>query len=184
MNNHKKPVFKNTSGAYYTKGLFYEVANEEDRDYVLYTLKNEDHKGYPSLHRLYMEMDDPTEYEFAKKYFGSWKHWKMIRGAPWMTDVYKEMKEELDISIRARALNQIRDAAINSDKDRMQANKYLLDRGWVDEDHRGRPSKQKIKEEADKLFKDKEEVNSDYTRLARGSDNSEAVNGRLLKLNG
>ena len=160
------PTYKNNSGAYYTKGLFLEVALEEDKRYALYTLKNEDYKGYPSIHRLYVEMDDPTEYNFALKYFDSWKHWKMIRSAPWFHEPYKEMKEELDVSLRARALNKIREAAEKTDgKDVMQANKYLLDRGWKDEDHRGRPSKEKIKHEADKLFKVKEEIDEDFNRL-------------------
>jgi predicted unusual protein kinase regulating ubiquinone biosynthesis (AarF/ABC1/UbiB family) len=159
------PVYKNSVGAYYTKGLFFEVALEDDKRYVLYTLKNEDYKGYPSIHRLFVEMDDITEYEFAKKYFDSWKQWKMIRSAPWMVDVYNEMKEELDLSIRARALNQIRKTAVESDKDRMQANKFLLERGWQDDDRRGRPSKEKIKDEAAKLVKDHAEIDNDYGRI-------------------
>ncbi len=169
--NSKSAVYKNASGAYYLKGLFYEVALEDDRKYVLYTLKNEDHKGFPSIHRLYIEEDDPTEYTFALKYFDSWKHWKMVRSAPWFKPVYAEMKEELDVSIRARALNKIREAANSSEKDKVQANRYLLEKGWKEDlDNRGRPNKQKIKEEADKLFKDNEFINDDYGRIVSIGD--------------
>lgn len=158
--------FKNPSGVHYLKALFYEVCVESDKEHVLYTLKNYDHEGYPSIQRLFLEMDDPTEYSFATKYFDSWQHWKMIRECNWFKPIYNEMVEELHLRIKAKALLKIREAAENSDKDKMQANKYLLEGGYIDkEDKRGRPSKQKIKEEADKIVKDNEFVNDDWGRI-------------------
>lgn len=158
-------IFKNASGAHYLKALFFEVALEPNKDYVLYTLKSEDHNGYKSIHRLFIEENDPTEYNFATKYFASWAHWKMVRECSWFKPVYEAMKEELEVKIRADALNDLRKSRIDP-KNRVQVNKYLLDKGWEDKsDTRGRPSKEKIKSEADKMVKDQELINDDYGRL-------------------
>ena len=166
-----KPVFKNNSGVHYIKALFYEVALEDDRKYVLYTMKNYDHEGYPSIQRLFLEMNDPTEYTFATKYFDSWRHWKLVREAVWFKPIYNEMVEELHLRIKAKALFKIREAAENSDKDKMQANRYLLEGGYIDkEDKRGRPSKAKVKEEADKIVRDHEQINDDYGRILSIAD--------------
>lgn len=160
-----KPKYKNSSGAHYLKALFYEIALEPNRDYVLYTLKLEDHQGYPSLHRLYVETNDPTEYEFATKYFASWSHWKMVRECNWFKPHYDLMKEELEVKIRADALAHLRRTR-NDPKNAVQVNKYLLEKGWLEkEDKRGRPSKEAIKKEADKVFKESEFILDDYGRL-------------------
>jgi hypothetical protein len=162
--------FKNSSGTHYLKALFYEIALEPNRDYVLYTLKQEDHNGYPSIHRLFVEANDPTEYEFAKKYFASWSHWKMVRECSWFKPSYEAMKEELEMKIRSNALRDLRESS-EDPKNTVQVNKYLLDRGWADKtDTRGRPSKQKIKEEADKLIKENDVVENDFARIISLAD--------------
>lgn len=164
------PKFKNSSGTHYLKALFYEIALEPNRDYVLYTLKQEDHNGYPSIHRLFVEANDPTEYEFAKKYFASWSHWKMVRECSWFKANYEAMKEELEMKIKADALRHLRNAR-NDPKNAVQVNKYLLAGGWADKtDTRGRPSKARIKEEADKLVKENDVVNEDFVRIISLAD--------------
>lgn len=161
----KTPVFKNASGSHYLKALFYEEAIEEDRRYVLYSLKNYDNNGYPSIHQLFLKEDDPTEYRFAIKYFDSWHHWKMVRECAWFKPVYEAMKEELEIRLKSKAVADLRNIA-RDPKAAVQVNRYLIEKGYVDkEDTRGRPSKQKIKEEADKIFKDMEVIGSDYDRI-------------------
>jgi len=159
------PQWKTSNGQHYLKALFYEEALEPGRDYVVYTLKLYDHEGYPSIHRLYVETNDPTEYEFAKKYFDGWAHWKKIKQCTWFKPYYDAMKEELEVSIRSRALKKLRQHE-NSEKAGVQVNKYLLDGGWIEkDDKRGRPSKETIKREADKLFKDQEIIDEDYGRI-------------------
>src|SRR5574337_902614 len=62
-----------------TQSLFLEIGYTEQS---IYTLKEEDYmyegKLYPSLKRLYLEMEDLTEYEFANTYLLGWKHWKRL----------------------------------------------------------------------------------------------------------
>ena len=52
-----------------TQSLFLEIGYT---DFSVYTLKDQDYeyndKVYPSLKRLYLEMEDPTEYEFARMF--------------------------------------------------------------------------------------------------------------------
>lgn len=139
---------------------------DTDRPNVLYSLKDYDNNDLPSLHRLYLECNDPTEYSFAKKYFDGWTHWKKLIACNWFKPYLEAMREELEIKMKAEALNNIRYKAGENGKDGLAANKYILEKGYVDkDDKRGRPSAATIKREADKLFKDKEDVIQDWNRL-------------------
>ena len=70
-----KKLLTDGSGKPLTQGLFLEIGYS---DSALYTLKDNDHeyndKALPSIKRLYLEMEDVTEYEFANKYFLGWSH--------------------------------------------------------------------------------------------------------------
>lgn len=159
------PVFRASNGVYYTKQLFYEFA-DSDKSYVLYTLKDQDYMGYPSLRRLYMEMDDQSEYQFANRYFAGWSHWKKLLRCPWFADYITEFREELQIRSSAAYLTSIRLKALEGN---LAANKYLLEQGWKDsKDKVGRPSKEKIKQEADKLFRDSSDISDDLERIKAG----------------
>ena len=61
-----KNSLKSTNGIPLTQSLFLEIGYT---DYAVFTLKDDDYeyKGrvYPSLKRLYLEMEDVGEYEFA-----------------------------------------------------------------------------------------------------------------------
>ena len=61
-----------TTGNFYTQGLFLELSYADLRNAV-YTLKDFDYefkgKTYISIKRLYLEIGDPTEYEFAQACF-------------------------------------------------------------------------------------------------------------------
>lgn len=159
------PIYRASNGVYYTKQLFYEFA-DSDKSYVLYTLKDQDHMGYPSLRRLYMEMEDHSEYQFATRYFAGWAHWKKLLRCPWFADYLSEFREELQIKSSASYLTAIRLKAIEGN---LAANKYLLEQGWKDSKEKvGRPSKEKIKQEADKLFRDSSDIADDLERIKEG----------------
>ena len=158
--------FKNSNGQHLLLALFFETSVDTDRPNVLYSLKDYDNNDLPSLHRLYLECNDPTEYSFAKKYFDGWTHWKKLIACNWFKPYLEAMREELEIKMKAEALNNIRYKAGENGKDGLAANKYILEKGYVDkDDKRGRPNKETIKREADKLFKDKEDILGDWQRL-------------------
>ena len=103
--------FKNASGSWYLKAIFYEMT-DSDKSTVLYSLKTEDHKVgnkvYPSLRRLYLEMNDESEYQFAETYFGGWPHWKRLLSCSWFQDYISDIREELAVRNAAKNLLQIR----------------------------------------------------------------------------
>lgn len=163
--------FKNPSGAFYLKQIFFETATDSDRPHVLYTLKDEDHtfKGvtYPSLRRLYLEEGDETEYLVATKYFGGWPHWRRLLSCTWFVDYLSEYREELSIRQAFENVRALREKAKTGD---YQSNKFLLEGSWKGREKVGRPSKAKIKEEANKLFKNSEEITDDLDRITRELD--------------
>ena len=178
--------YKNTSGAHYLKALFYEVARDEDKQYVLYTLKPYDielnGKVIVSISKKYIELNDPTEYTLATNYFDSWVHWKKIRECNWFKPIYDEMKEELEVKIRSDALVKLRNS-MKDPKNTVQVGKYLLDKGWVDKtDMRGRPNKDKIKHEAEKLMKEKDDISEDYSRIKDAQGVKDTEWGRIVSI--
>lgn len=161
-----KSKFHNASGKFLTRNLFYETA-VATKDQVLYTLKEHDHEGYPSLYRLYLEMEDITEYEFANKYFYNYRHWKEISESNWFKVYINRWREELDLKMKARALQDIIKTAKDSkSKSQLSAAKYLLEKGWEPkESSAGRPKKEEILKEARKLAEEEEKILSDAKRL-------------------
>ncbi len=165
-------IYKNASGQYLLKQLFYETAStgeslraaDTERSRVLYTLKDQDYMGYPSLRRLYLQEADESEFLVASKYFGGWPHWKRLLQCSWFLDYLSDIREELSVKQAAQNLQRIREKATGGD---FQSNRYLLEGSWRPKDSVGRPSKKKIKEEADRLFKSSEEISDDLDRISR-----------------
>lgn len=163
MSKFRNPV----NNARYTKSLFLEESYD-DRSTVLYTLKDSDHDGYPSLYRKYLEMGDLTEIEFARAYFEGWEHWQMVCSGPWFKPFIARWRQELELTTRAKALQEVqRVAADSSHKSSYEANKYLLSGNWKggDKGKVGRPSKDEIKRQAQELFLSKNETEDDYKRM-------------------
>jgi hypothetical protein len=157
-----KSLMKDSKGKHYTQGLFLEIGYTK---FSMYTLKEEDHtyKGvvYPSIKKLYLDYEDPTEYEFAKTYFASWNHWQAICRNKVLAVHINEWRDELELKIQSQA---IRDIIHTSSEGSYQASKFLADRGWS-KNAVGRPNK------ADKAKKDavdsiiENEFSNDFTRM-------------------
>lgn len=163
--------FKNEIGAHILKPIFFEHDNSEHL-YTVFTLKDQDHtwKGqvFPSLRKLYVEMEDPTEYEFALKHLDGWIHWKKLSQASFFQEHLKEWREELEVRMRAKALNRIKLRATGDTKDSFAADKILLAGQWRSAEEKsnvGRPTKDKIKQEAERLFSERTEFDDDFERL-------------------
>lgn len=146
-----------------TQSLFLEVGY--DRDFALYTLKEVDHefegKVYPSIKRLYLEMEDPTEYEFANEYFLGWKHWMRICDNRILRAHILEWRDELEIKLRSRAVKAMIKSA---NEGNYQASKWLVDRGWNTRGA-GRPSKSELEAEKKIAATINSEYGADIIRL-------------------
>src|SRR5690606_3854127 len=133
--------FKNINGVYRLKEMFFETALNKDN--VIYTLKDHDHAGYPSLYIAFMEAHDPTEYKFAVHALGGWEHWKQLRECSWFQPYYDRWKEELEVKIRSQALAKIITTANGNTKDSFGAQKYVTERQWdAPRATKGRPAKE------------------------------------------
>lgn len=117
-------------------------------DDAIYSLKDYDceYKGktYPSIRKLYMEMCDPTEYEFATKYFLNWDHWKRITENKLLMSYIQEWRDELEVKLRSRAVKL---TIANAEGGNYQAAKWLADRGWNTRGA-GRPTKGEVERQA------------------------------------
>lgn len=160
-----KSKFLDPNGNPLTQSLFLEIGY--DTDYAVYTLKDQDHtyKGvvYPSLKRLYLLEEDPTEYLFATKYLLGWKHWNRICDNKALAKEIHYWREELELKLRAMSVRALRDMA-QSENGNFQASKFLADRGW-DKRAVGRPSKAELEKRAAIADKVDNEFSADIRRL-------------------
>lgn len=165
--------FKAINGQHFIRQIFYEM-NTEDKNTILYTLKDYDieldGRAIPSIHRLYVEAEDPTEYNFANTYFDNWNHWDKIRSGVWFKPYLDSMRKELKVRMDHKAFQKIKTVAEGDTRDAFQANKYLIDKGLGDANKRGRPTKQSVIDEAKGLVKDNEDFNSDFDRMVANLD--------------
>lgn len=166
-----KSLFKNTMGSLYTRGLFLEKSyTKNDKSSVQYTLRDEDHPdGYKSLYRLYMELADPTEYEFANTYLDSYDHWVAISTATWFEEELIRWRRDLEQKLKSRAMKTVQNIA-DSDghKNQFEAIKILLNAGWKDKPvgkGAGRPTKEAIKAEIKTQAKEDQLVKEELDRV-------------------
>ncbi len=144
-----------------TQSLFYELTYDFDR--AIYTLKDDDYvlrgKRFVSIKKLYLETGDPTEYEFANKYFYNWDHWVRCRSNGAVAQHVDLWKDELEVKLRSAAIREM----LSLGKGNFNAAEWAADGNW--EIKRGRPSKEDIKR--DKKIKERitEEVKGDSSRV-------------------
>lgn len=160
-------VYTNQRGRHLTLGLFFETTLA-DKTGVIYTLKDQDHEGYPSLYRLYMECADPTEFEFAITHLDGWSHWQMLSNANWFKPHIERWRWELELKIKSQALRRIQEEA-KEGKSSYHANKFLVEGGYHDKTDSktpvGRPSQERIKKEAERLNQMERDIIEDHERL-------------------
>lgn len=161
----EKEKLLDTGGKPLTQSLFLEIGYS---DYAVYTLKDHDYKykgkTYPSLKRLFLLEEDPTEYVFAEKHLLGWQHWKRLCENKQLRQHIDEWREELELKIRSQAVRDMMNLCA-SESGNFSAAKFLADRGW-DKRAPGRPSKGE-KEKADRISdRIAEEFSADVARMA------------------
>lgn len=160
-----KAQMLDTSGRPITQSMFLEIGYSEA---AIYTFKDQDHtyegKVYPSLKRLYLLEEDPTEYEFSNKYLLGWRHWNRLCENKLIRKEIDEWRIELEMKLRSRAVKEMIKSA---EKGGVQASKWLADRGW-EQRGAGRPSKVDIASEKVLMARVDSEYSSDVIRLHKG----------------
>jgi hypothetical protein len=157
--------FKNVNGVWLLREIFFETALNKDN--VLYTLKQEDHAGFPSLYQLYMDTNDQTEYLFAVTHLGGWQHWKALSEASFFKSYITEWREELEIRSRSIALAKIIETANGKTKDAYAAQKFVANKEWdkAKAPARGRPSNAQVKQAANDFAAEQRRLTEDLERL-------------------
>lgn len=132
---------------------------------AIFTLKEDDYeydgKVLISLKKRYLEMADPTEYDFANKWLLGWKHWNKVCKNPVLIKHIEEWREELEIKIRSDAVKHMLVAAKSGN---YQAAKWFADKGWTGRPA-GRPSKAEVDGERKVMARLKDDYDSDIIRL-------------------
>lgn len=158
-----KLKLKDKMGRPLTQSLFLE--NGYKTQFAVYTLKEEDYeyegKLYPSIHRLYIECADPTEYEFANKYFLGWSHWLRIVENNLMKKHIRAWREELEVKLRYEGVKMVHELAKAG---HAQSARWLADRGW-DKRAAGRPSNEEVEREKKIAAGIEDEFTADIIRL-------------------
>lgn len=131
-----------------TQGLFLEVGYNVD--HAIFTFKNQDHaykgKNYISLKRLYLEHEDPIEYDFATEYLLGYDHWERLCENKIIGKHVEQWRKELELKLRSQAAAQMLELSAENS---FQAVKWLADKGW-EKKGVGRPNK-KAKEMEEEL---------------------------------
>lgn len=161
MSNREKMI--DERGKFLTLALFLEVYY--DPKVAIYTFKEVDYdykgKKFLSLKKLYLDMADPTEYDFAEAYLCGWRHWKRLVENQVIGKHIEEWREELEQKLRAQAVRGMASAAATGN---YQAIRWLADRGWNTRGA-GRPSKADVERETRIEEKIGEEFSADILRL-------------------
>ena len=148
-----------------TNSLFREGYIDKDHLEPVYTLKENDPRGeLPSLRKLYFEIADPTEYEFALAAFGSWNHWLRVKKSRLLVPYLEDWPIELEVKLRSEALKAIKNEVSNG-KAPFNAAKFLAKKEWLAQTKRGRPSKEEVERELKIAAKVDAEVGEDAARL-------------------
>lgn len=99
----------------------------------IYTLeKDSEYKGCLPLKKLYLEIADPTEYEFANICFYDYDHFKSLMRTAYFKKFIDDCRDELELKLRSDAVMKIKDEALNGKgATAITASKFLIERGWI-----------------------------------------------------
>lgn len=163
-----KSPFRSEDGQYLTQSLFIENCYDRPQ-YAIYTWKRQDHelngKKYRSFPQLYLEIADPTEYQVAITLFDGWPHWERILGNAALFVKIEALRKELEVKLQSDGIRGMIKAARGGGREAATAAKWLADRGWAPPNRPGRPSNERIKEEARRQASLQKALEGDAERL-------------------
>ena len=149
MININIPNSNGKRGRQYAKALF------EDGTYDL-----------QDFHDTFLELEDPTEYKPALQLVGTWQEWQRLkRDWPTFKSHINEWKEELDVKLKSKAVEQINKLAFS--KDNYQANRWLAEEGFHKRTGAGRPSKADRERASRELAEQAAETKADKARILK-----------------
>lgn len=146
----------------YYKGLFWETT--DNRDQVVYTLKEYPWEGYPSLYQIYLTVSDPEEFTFATLYLDGFEHWEKLCESGWFKPYVKKYRNHLDKKLKSEAISRIIKEGLGKGKNSFSADKWLAEKGYASSS-RGRPSKAEIAQSAFEIASTDLRLKEDVSRI-------------------
>ena len=135
-------LLRDTQNKILTQSLFLET-NQNTTYLPIFTLKEydweRDGKFYPSLKKIYLQIAEPTEYEFAMSIFGSWRIWQRICNNGQVKKEVELWREELELKILSANLKGMAEVAKHEGSKGVTAMRYLAEGAWKKK--AGRPKK-------------------------------------------
>lgn len=156
----ERSSFVSSGNVRLTTKLFYETVGE-DKSTALFTLKSDNHEGYPSLRKLYVKycVEDPTEVEFCQAVFGDWDIWEKLSSAEWFLNGHlTEWRKETDIKRKHLAFKSIIRDAKSGDRNSYQAAKFLIEEPWK----KGRVARADVRKTTDEAA---QQLSADIARI-------------------
>lgn len=98
---------RDSRGRYLTQALFVETIHTTSPYSPTYTLGECDQVGYPSARKIYLDLNDPTEYAPAIELLGSWEHWQALCGTTWFAPIIDQWRDELAIKLKCEATRKV-----------------------------------------------------------------------------
>lgn len=113
-NIHGKPErFFTEDNQIVSDGMFHE--RNSDETWTQFTLMPWDILNpsnpttvIPSIHQLYVQAGDVSEYAFATEHFYNFAHWEFIKSRDWFIPHYNAMRLELEAKLESEAVNAMR----------------------------------------------------------------------------
>jgi hypothetical protein len=159
-----KALLRSSNGIMKTEGLFIESASKINSmtnrlaATPIYTLKDYDKPGYPSMYLIYI--DCVTEYEAAMKLLGSYRHWKKLCQSTMFIEYLEEWREERKARDEAVARTTLLASVVDGN---VSAAKTIMDESK--RKGAGRPSKVEVAGEMSRAVKDQAHLENIVDRM-------------------
>lgn len=135
-NIHGKPErFFTEDNQIVTDGMFHERnSNETWTQFTLMPWDIQDPadptRTIESIHRLYVEAGDVSEYAFATTHFYNFAHWELVKSRDWFIPHYNAMRQELEAKLESEAISAMR-GQVRSGTATQSTLKYFADREYT-----------------------------------------------------
>ena len=126
------------------------------------------------FHKIFIQMEDPTEYKPAMKLVGSWVEWNRLkRDWPRFKVYVDEWKEELAIKITSDSIGRLMEVAKSGN---YNSNKWLAEETYSKRKQAGRPSRYEKERAAKEIAEAAAETKKEKESMF------ELINGGLAKV--
>ncbi len=148
-----------------TTGLFIDL-DEGFSENAIFTKDEMDKKigdaTFLSFKRLFVECEDPTGYDFAKKWLMGWQHYKAMQANKKISRLIEEALEEIEIKIRSEAIATAQGLSAEGNA---AMTKFLAEKGW-EKGKVGRPNKDTTQRDSRISERLTEDYKADIARMS------------------